>query len=387
MYKLPNEKERRKRNEEKWVAEFGAGFIFLAAWGGPGPVQAGERDTQLLLNLLKKKGVITEQEAQELMKEVQTQAKQEKEERKQEIKEAAQKGDFLPGYLKGVKFGTTIFAEYRMRSEDKGGTSTNEFLLNRGYLTLSGKLNSWLGFNLTSDIFTSRDADDKGNGLEIRMKYAYADLYFWNTVTEMGLAHTPSDMYDSYVWPYRVQGKHFLDDNSIQASADFGVNIRGTFGGMMDEEFTKYAGSTYAGKWGGYQVGIYNGGGYTNAEANTNKPVGGLVYFRPAPGVDLLKGLVLSYYGMFGKSNNTFTATGKNQRLSRRAGQPGPTGLAAQMVHPFRPVLLGQRDLHLHRREQPQRLAGRGIRPHPQGGKIEGLRKILQLRSQYRYIQ
>ena len=40
-------------------------------------------------------------------------------------------------------------------------------------------MNSWLGFNLTSDLFTSRDADDKGNGLELRMKYAYADLYFW----------------------------------------------------------------------------------------------------------------------------------------------------------------------------------------------------------------
>lgn len=286
-------------------------LFFLAAWGGPGQVQAGERDTLLLLNLLKKKGVITEEESQELMKEVQTQAKQEKEERKQEIKEVAQKGDFLPGYLKGVKFGTTIFGEWRLRSEDKGGTTTNEFLLNRGYLTLSGKLNSWLGFNLTSDIFTSRDADDKGNGLEIRMKYAYADLHFWNTVTELGMAHTPSDMYDSSVWPYRVQGKHFLDDNSIQASSDFGVNIRGTFGGTMDDEFRSYAGSTFAGKWGGYQVGIYNGGGYTNTEANTDKPLGGLVYFRPAPGVEMLKGLALSYFGMFGKSNNSFTAAGK----------------------------------------------------------------------------
>ena len=295
----------------KWVLSLMMAFFFLLVWCGPAPLQAGERDTLLLLNLLKKKGVITEDEAQELMKEVQVQAKQEKEEIKKEVKEAAQKGEFLPGYLKGVKFGTTIFGELRLRSEEKGGASTNEFLLNRGYLTLSGKLNPWLGFNLTSDIFTSRDADDKGNGLELRMKYAYADLYFWDTVTELGMAHTPSDMYDSYVWPYRVQGKHFLDDNSIQASSDFGINIRGTFGGMMDEEFRKVAGSTYAGKWGGYQVGIYNGGGYTNAEANTDKPIGGLVYFRPAPGVEMIQGLVLSYFGMFGKSNNTFTTPGK----------------------------------------------------------------------------
>lgn len=286
-------------------------LFFLTVWGGPGPLQAGERDTLLLLNLLKKKGVITEEEAQDLMKEVQIQAKQEKEERKQEIKEVAQKGDFLPGYLKGVKFGATIFAEWNMRSTADGGPSTNQFLLNRGYLTLAGKLNNWLGFNLTSDLFTSRDADDRGNGLELRMKYAYADLYFGSTITELGLAHTPSDQYDSYIWPYRVQGKHFLDEFGIQASADYGANIRGTLGGKMDDRFTKYAGSTYAGKWAGYQIGVYNGAGYTNSENNTDKPFGGLVYFRPAPGVDLLKGLVLSYYGMYGKSNNNFTAGGK----------------------------------------------------------------------------
>ena len=279
--------------------------------GGVHPVQAGEVDALHLINLLKQKGILTQEEADSLMTEVRKNAKQEKTELKAEIKEEAQKGDYLPGYLKGVKFGTTIFAEYNLRSTDDGGPSTNQFLLNRGYLTLAGKLNSWLGFNLTSDLFTSRDAADKGNGLELRMKYAYADLYFGSTNTELGLTHTPSDQYDSYVWPYRVQGKHFLDEFGIQASADFGANIRGTLGGKMDDDFIKYAGGAYAGKWAGYQIGVYNGAGYTNSEANTNKPFGGLVYFRPAPGVDALKGLVLSYFGMLGQSNNNFTAKGK----------------------------------------------------------------------------
>ena len=125
------------------------------------------------------------------------------------------------------------------------------------------------------------------------------------------MTHTPSDMYDSYVWPYRVQGKHFLDDNSIQASADFGANIRGTFGGKMDEEFRSMPEARMPENGAVINSVIYNGGGYTNSESNTNKPFGGLVYFRPAPGVDVLKGLVLSYYGMFGQSNNNFTAKGK----------------------------------------------------------------------------
>jgi hypothetical protein len=268
-------------------------------------------DALHLINLLKQKGILTQEEADSLMTEVRKNAKQEKTELKAEIKEEAKKGDYLPPLLKNVKFGTTIFAEWNMRSTADGGPSTNQFLLNRGYLTLAGKLNDWLGFNLTSDLFTSRDADDKGNGLELRMKYAYADLYFGSTITELGLTHTPSDQYDSYVWPYRVQGKHYLDEFGIQASADFGANIRGTLGGKMDDDFTKYAGSTYAGKWAGYQIGVYNGAGYTNSEANTNKTFGGLVYFRPAPGVDVLKGLVLSYFGLWGESNSNFTAKGK----------------------------------------------------------------------------
>jgi len=290
-----------------WLMIFG----FLGFLGGLHQVQAGEIDALHLINLLKQKGVLTQEEADSLMMEVRKTAKEEKTALKEEIKEDAKKGDYLPGYLKGVKFGTTIFAEWNMRSTADGGPSTNQFLLNRGYLTLGGKLNNWLGFNLTSDLFTSRDADDKGNGLELRMKYAYADLHFWSTITELGLTHTPSDQYDSYIWPYRVQGKHFLDEFGVQASADFGANIRGTLGGKMDDSFTKYAGSTYAGKWAGYQIGVYNGAGYTNSESNTNKPFGGLVYFRPAPGVDVLKGLVLSYYGMFGQSNSNFTAKGK----------------------------------------------------------------------------
>ena len=72
-------------------------------------------------------------------------------------------------------------------------------------------------------------------------------------------------------------------EHGIQASADLGLNIRGPFGPTVDNERYEYGSKTYNGKWGGYQVGVYNGPGYTNLENNTNKAVSGLVYFRPAP--------------------------------------------------------------------------------------------------------
>jgi len=276
--------------------------------GGGFSVQAGEIDVLHLINILKQKGILTQEEAEGIMNEARKQAKADKEELKAEIKQDGEKGAYLPKALKDFGFSSTIFAEWNVKSTDNGGPTTNQFLLNRAYLTLKKKLTPWLGMNLTTDIFTSKDANDVGNGLEVRMKYAMAELYLGGATTELGLTHTPSDQYDSAIWPYRVQDKHFLDKYGIQASADFGLNIRGPFGPTMDEDFLKIGSLDYNGKWGGYQVGIYNGPGYTNTESNTNKPISGLVYFRPLPGVDVLKGLQLAYYGTYGQSNSTFAS-------------------------------------------------------------------------------
>lgn len=293
-----------------WMAVFAVGF--LIGLGGVYGVQAGEIDAMHLINLLKQKGVLTQEEADGLLNEARRQAKAEKEELKVEIKQEGEKGAYLPKALKDIGFSSTIFAEWNMKDTEKGGTTTNQFLLNRAYLTLKKKITPWLGINLTTDIFTSKDKDDAGQGLEVRQKYALAELYLAGTTTELGLTHTPSDQYDSDLWPYRVQGKHFLDRHSIQASADLGLNIRGPFGPTLDSErYAQYGSKTYNGKWGGYQVGIYNGPGYTNLENNTQKAVSGMVYFRPAPRVDMLQGLQLAYYGTYGKSNTNYTEKGK----------------------------------------------------------------------------
>jgi hypothetical protein len=283
-------------------------------WGSQTPLWAGEMDSLHLLNLLQKKGIITQEEANDLMNEVRTNTKNEKEESsqaiKEDIKKEADKGSLLPSALKGFKFGSTIFSEWNSKSENNG-PSTNSFKLNRGYITLTKDFNSWLGMNVTTDLFTSVDANDKGNGLELRFKYAYANLNLWGTTSQLGLVPTPSDAYDSSIWPYRVQGKNLLDDLGIQASADLGVSNQGVFGGYMDADYLKYASKLSAGKWGGYWVGVFNGAGYDQPESNSDKAVSGLIYVRPAPMVPVLKGLQLAYYGNYGKSNSNFTAAGR----------------------------------------------------------------------------
>jgi hypothetical protein len=275
-------------------------------------------DAMHLLNLLQKKGVITQEEANELMNEVRSNAVNEKTEIntavKEDIKKEADKGGLLPPALRGFKFGTTIFGEWNAKSINNGAT-TNQFALNRGYVTLTKDFNNWLAMNITSDLFTSVDPDDKGNGLELRLKYAYVNLNLLSTTSQLGLIPTPSDAYDSAIWPYRVQGKNLLDDLGIQASADLGVSNQGVFGGYMDDDYLKFGSKQFAGKWGGYYLGIFNGPGYTNTEANTDKAISGLVYVRPAPMVPILKGLQLAYVGTYGKSNSNFTTTGNTSNF------------------------------------------------------------------------
>lgn len=271
------------------------------------PLSAAEADVVKLINLLKSKNIVTQQEADALLQEVSENSRKEKKEIKDEIMKSATKGDFLPSALKGFKVGTTVFAEWNSKDVDNG-SSSNEFAVNRAYLTLTKDINDWLGLNVTTDIFTSKDKDDQGNGWEIRLKNAYVSMKFLGTTTLAGLIPTFSDAYDGAIWPYRVQGKHLMDDTGIQSSADFGISNSGTFGGYMDDEYLKITSKTTAGKWGGYMVGLYNGAGYSESEANGNKVFSGLVYVRPLPTVPVLKGFQVAYTGTYGESNKKFKA-------------------------------------------------------------------------------
>jgi hypothetical protein len=274
---------------------------------------AGDAD---IINLLRQKNVITQEEADKMLEELHTKKQDEKKEIKKEltaeikddIKKDAATGEFLPPALRGFKFGTTIFADWA--STNKGGTpATNQFELNRGYMTMTKDINDWLGVNVTADITSSATA---GQGWELRMKNAYANINLFGTTTQMGLIPTPSDTYDSAIWPYRVQGKNLLDLYSIQSSADFGVSIQGPIGGYMDDAYLAYAAKQFAGKWGGYFIEVSNGSGYTYAEANGNKVVSGLIYVRPLPTIPIANGLQLAYNGTYGESNSKFASGDKN---------------------------------------------------------------------------
>ncbi len=271
----------------------------LWVWGNMTLAAAAEADTTRLINLLKSKNILTQEEADSLLRELNSSAQKEKE----EMKAAAGKGDFLPPALRGFRFSTLIFAEWNNTKPDDS-PSTNQFRLNRTYLTFMKEINDWLGMSATADL--TSNAEPGGDGWELRLKYAYANLNLYGTTSYLGLIPTPSDAYDSSIWPYRVQDNNLLDGQGIESTADFGVANQGVFGGYMDEQYLKFATKPFAGKWGGYFVGLYNGAGYNNGENNNNKVVAGLIYVRPLPAVPILKGLQVAYFGTYGQSNSTF---------------------------------------------------------------------------------
>lgn len=298
---------------KKWISLGIIAGSFLA-WGSLTPLWAGEAD---IIDMLKAKNIITQEEADRMMDKVNATSRKEKTDIKKEIKtevkedimKDAAKGEFLPSALKGFKFGTTIYADWASKSNFSGNNAnTNAFELNRAYATLTKDFNDYLSMNFTADLFTSKDNNDVGNGLELRVKYAYANVKLFGTETMLGMVPTPSDAYDNSIWPYRVQGKNLLDDLGIQASADLGIVNQGVFGGYMDNEYLKYASKPFAGKWGGYMIGLFNGSGYDTPENNNNKVVSGLIYLRPLPTLPILNGFQLAYIGTYGLSNNNFAA-------------------------------------------------------------------------------
>jgi len=273
-------------------------------------VLAGETD--VLIDLLEKKGILTPEEAQEAAAEVKK-------------AEAEEKPVELPKGLKGISIEGTYFLEYYHKDfDDDSIEDFGSFKVERAYLTIKKKFTPWFSSRFTADITydSNRGAvgDDASEvGWEFRLKYAYGKFDFKNLggssvnlSSEVGLVHTLSDDYDSNLWPYRCQGKHFLDRHSILSSADFGLNAAFSLG-SMDEEFKKKFGKKYAAKWGGILLGVYNGSGYNKSEVNDNKVVEVGINIRPFNMIKLLEGFRIGAHYLDGESNALLAGGAPNQ--------------------------------------------------------------------------
>ena len=159
---------------------------------------------------------------------------------------------------------------------------------------------------MTQDISVDQEGDGIGS-IELRIKYAYAKYTFDNfgifskPSVEFGVVHRPWLSFEQKINDYRSQGKMYFERIGIISSADYGLYVESLIGGEMPEDYKKEVNKSYAGRYGSFGIGIYNGGGYNKLEYNKSKNIEARFTCRPMP--EIVPGLQITYIGAFGKGN------------------------------------------------------------------------------------
>jgi len=214
---------------------------------------------------------------------------------------AGLRAEEVPPALKDLTVGSLVYLSSQ-NGKDSAGEDYSEFLIKRGYIDIRKKINPYFSARITPDVHQVPDGD-----LGVRLKYAYG-LFNWSwggliqkPYVEWGVAHMPWLDFEEHINLFRMQDTMFMERNGLFNSADIGVLFGGNFGGDMPDDFKKNVQSHYAGRWGSFGVGVYNGGGYHAVEKNTNKALEGRLTIRPVP--DLVPGLQISGFGIAAEGN------------------------------------------------------------------------------------
>ena len=188
-----------------------------------------------------------------------------------------------------TRVGVTIFADYTITEKPKvidangNPVTANGFNLTRTYINITGSITPRITFRVTPDITRNSDPTGATSGnLVFRLKYAFAQFRLGaDTNIRFGMQPTPLIDGQESVYRYRFQGTLFGERELGLPSADVGLT--------MVKPLPSGLGEVHAG--------IYNGEGYTKAEANDQKAFVARVTFRPLPDHKIGKGLrLLGYY-------------------------------------------------------------------------------------------
>jgi hypothetical protein len=275
-------------------------LIGMGSYGITEALDTAKKDP--LIEILIKKGILTEEEASDIKQEAEALEKQDKQEMVNEIKD---KELVVPKALKGLKVGMLAYLDYsngQKPEPDDNSASFNEFRVTRGYLTVQKEILPWMHARATIDVHQDETGDYKN-----RLKYLYAELrppdtgVLTDMKSEIGLGHIPWLDFEEHVNPYRCQGTMAIERAGVFNSADKGVSLRGYFGGQLENAEEKTGSHYYDSRYGSWHLGVYDGSGYHASEENNNKAVEGRLTLRPLP--DVIPGLQLSYFGIYGEGN------------------------------------------------------------------------------------
>ncbi len=288
--------------------------VCLGLAGAPAALAAdGPRETELLLELLVKKGVVTQAEARELLARTRELAARPGTGHEAETRTVAGEAGPAQGpvagpprALEGLSVGMLAYLSYQdgTRYEGVPGTTGDysKFTIKRGYLNIKKKITPHLEARITPDLHQDATGDWKA-----RFKYVYGKFTLEGSglvqkpYVEFGLIHMPWLDFEEHINRFRMQDTMFMERSGLFNSADAGVMFGANLGPELPEEYRHRVNHHYAGRHGSFQVGVYNGGGYHAAEHNTNKVLEGRLSLRPLP--DAAPGFQVSVFGLTGKGN------------------------------------------------------------------------------------
>jgi hypothetical protein len=215
--------------------------------------------------------------------------------------------DDMPSF----KVGATIFGDFTYIaapvSKDSDGNviHPDSFNISRAYLNLTGQLNHYISFRITPDIARETGSGSSLNGSQtFRLKYGFAQLNLddWTTKgswLRLGVQQTPLLDYAEGIYRYRFQGTMFIEREGFITSSDAGLS--GHYNIPSD--------------YGDIHAGIYNGEGYSKAEANNQKALQIRATLRPLPRLPLGKGLrVTAFY-----DDDNYVKSATRQRFLQQA--------------------------------------------------------------------
>jgi hypothetical protein len=215
-----------------------------------------------------------------------------------------------PDDTPSIKVGATIFSDFTWtrapQSKDSDGNLfyPNSFNVSRAYINLTGNVSHIVAFRVTSDVTRETGTGSSLNGsLTYRLKYAFAQINLddWmpkGTWVRFGIQQTPFIDFEEGVYRYRFQGTVFLEREGYQSSSDAGVSFH----------------TAFPQNYGDVHVGVYNGEGYSKAEANNEKAVMIRATLRPLPRDKYLRGLRVT--GFYTRDNYVMNAQRRRALLN-----------------------------------------------------------------------
>ena len=220
---------------------------------------------------------------------------------------AADEAPFTPTF----KVGATIFGDFTQQaapvSKDADGNDIHpsSFNVARAYINVTGTLHPRITFRITPDVARESGAGSSLSGSQqFRLKYAFAQLSLDDWMTKgswarFGMQQTPLIDFTEATYRYRFQGTLFPEREGYLASSDTGISLR-------------YA---LPAEYGDIHAGIYNGDGYSKAEANDQKALQVRATIKPLPRSALWKGLRATVF----YDGDHYIANGSRERLIAQA--------------------------------------------------------------------